>query len=102
MGMLPDKVEILHFVIFVFLERKPNKVFVARILRVIGKKIAISMLVLMHLCNIQTTFHIDRYLILKSLYTGFVEKVSTYGSLREPYIGYCPWMGGCQCLPVAA
>ena len=50
------------------------------------------MLVLMHLCNIQTTFHADRYLTLKSLYTGVVEKVSTYESLREPYIGFYPWI----------
>ena len=92
MGLESDKVELVHFVTFVFLERIPNKVFVARLLHVIGKKIAISMLVLMHLCNIQRAFHADRYLTLKSLYTEIVEKVSTYESLREPYIGFYPWI----------
>ena len=38
MGLESDKAELVHFVTFVFLERIPNKVFVARLLHVIGKK----------------------------------------------------------------
>ena len=45
MGLVSDKAELVHFVTFV-----NTKVFVARILHVIGKKLVISMLVLMHLC----------------------------------------------------